>query len=381
MKKLSLVFILAVSLLCLPACAAQPNAQPTPQSDTKNQIVKQNKDTEDTSDAEDIKADWAEAQEDIREAQREAQEEAAEAQREAEEEAREAQEEAREAQKEIREGLKEAQKGLLEAQKELRKTGINIALPRITGTSMDMFGTTNTAQTGTVLIVPDKSINAKTIGELTEDMQVMAVVLEDKLGQNKTAGAQGYGGGGYGGSGGVWLNIFGSSSPQSRAVYLGGYGMVFTMDVDFPLVLIKGAEEKQPEATQEKKDEVWQRSKSKLKGEDKPADKNKDKEPALVFDPEKVKQLQKDLTAALKHASNIRNLEPREKIIVVVRSIVNGKCLSLAVPETIGAQEKEPVSVPTSIMTLRADKQDIDAFAAEKINFDKFAERVSVVIY
>jgi hypothetical protein len=36
---------------------------------------------------------------------------------------------------------------------------------------------------------------------------------------------------------------------------------------------------------------------------------------------------------------------------------------------------------PITMMTLRADKQDIDAFAADKINFDKFAEKVSVIIY
>jgi hypothetical protein len=32
-------------------------------------------------------------------------------------------------------------------------------------------------------------------------------------------------------------------------------------------------------------------------------------------------------------------------------------------------------------MTLRADKQDIDAFAADKIDLDKFAGKVSVITY
>jgi hypothetical protein len=376
MKNWSLVFILAISLLCLSVCRTQAE---TPAS-SGNKVEKQT--AEPNEDAQEAAEDAKEEKEDLAEAQKDAQEALQDAQKDAEEEAKDARKDALEAQKDMQE--KEARKGLLEAQKEMRNAGINIDLPGIVGTSLGMFAATNAAEkAGAVLIVPDKPTNAKTMGELTEDMQVMAVVLEDKIGQNKTAGAQGYGAGGYGRSGGISLNIFGSSSPQPRAVYLGGYGMMFTMDVDFPLVLIKGAEEKTQAPAQEKKDEVWQRGKDKLKGKDKPADKNKgkDKEPALVFDLEKVKQLQKDLTAALKHASNIRNLEPREKIIVVVRSVIDGEVLSLAVPETAGAQEKEPVSIPTSIMTLRADKQDIDAFAAEKINFDRFAEKVSVVIY
>jgi hypothetical protein len=177
------------------------------------------------------------------------------------------------------------------------------------------------------------------------------------------------------------FNIFGSGPSGIKTVYLGGYGIVFTLDVDFPLVLIKGAEEKPQALETEKKDEVWQRSKSKLKGEDKAAEKDEDKEPALVFDPDKVSQLQKDLTAALKHAANIRNMEPREKIVVVVRSVVDGEVISRQIMEGDQAQEKEPVSIPTSVMTLRADKQDIDAFAADKIDLDKFAGKVSVITY
>ena len=83
----------------------------------------------------------------------------------------------------------------------------------------------------------------------------------------------------------------------------------------------------------------------------------------------------------MKHASNIRNMEPREKIVVVVRSVVDGKVLSHRNFRRFRSTGKSAVAVPTSVMTLRADKQDIDAFAAEKIDFDKFTGKVSVITY
>ena len=172
------------------------------------------------------------------------------------------------------EGMKEARKGLLEAQKQLKQSGINIALPRITGTSMNMFASAGSAEkTESVLLIPDKPMDPKIMGQLTEDIQVMALILEEKAASNKTVSGGGYGAGMS--TGWMSFNIFGCGSSGIKSVYLGGYGIIFTLDVDFPLILIKGAEEKPQEAEQEKKDEVWLRSKDKLKGKDKTADETK----------------------------------------------------------------------------------------------------------
>jgi hypothetical protein len=372
MKKWNLISLLLIaSLLSLAAFAADPDPQPA-QNAQQTEMTDEQK----------------EAQQEAMEAQKEAQQEAAEAQKEAMDDAKEAQDDARqamlEAQQGWQEGMKEARKGLAEAQKQLRQSGINVALPRMAGTSFGISPASGLPKkTESVVLIPDKPMDTKIMGQLTEDIQVMALILEEKAASDKNVSSSG-GGGTFGGSTGAgWmsLNIFGSSSSGVKTMYLGGYGIVFTLDVDFPLVLIKGAEEKPQVAETEKKDEVWQRSKSKLKGEDKAAENDKDKEPALVFDPDKVKQFQKDLTAALKHASNIRNLEPREKIVIVVRSVVDGEVLSRQIMEGAEKPEKEPVSIPTSVMTLRADKQDIDAFAADKIDFEKFAGKVSVITY
>jgi hypothetical protein len=386
MKKWSLTLILIVSLLSLAAFAADPNPQ---QAQNEQQA-------EMTDEQKDAIAEQQQAQQEAMEAQKEAQEEAEEAQKEALDDAKEAQEDAKEAQDDIREamveaqqgwqeGMEEARKGLLEAQKQLKQSGIKIALPRLAGTSFGMSPATGLPEkTESAVLIPDKPMETKIMGQLAEDIQVMALILEEKAAPDKNAS----GGGGtssFGGStGGGWMsfNIFGSGSSSGvKTMYLGGYGIVFTLEVDFPLVLIKGAEEKPQAPETEKKDEVWQRSKSKLKGEDKAAEKDKDKEPALVFDQDKVKQLQKDLTAALKHAANIRNMEPREKVVIVVRSVIDGEVLSRQIMEGAEKTEKEPVSIPTSVMTLRADKQDIDAFAADKIDLDKFTGKVSVITY
>jgi hypothetical protein len=387
MKKWNMIsLILIASLLSLAAFAADPDPQPT-QDDQQAQMTDEQKEA--------LTAQQ-EAQQEALEAQKEAQEEAAEAQKEAMEDAKEAQDDAKEAQDDIRqamleaqqgwqEGMKEARKGLAEAQKQLRQSGINISLPRMAGTSFGMSASGSSAgKTESVVLIPDKPMDTKIMGQLTEDIQVMAIILEEKATADQNASGQGGSGSAIGtstGTGWMSFNIFGSGSSGVKTMYLGGYGIIFTLDVDFPLVLIKGAEEKPQVSQAEKKDEVWQRSKSKLKGEDKTVEKDKDKAPALVFDQDKVKQLQKDLTAALKHAANIRNMEPREKIVIVVRSVIDGEVLSRQIMEGAEKTEKEPVSIPTSVMTLRADKQDIDAFAADKIDLDKFTGKVSVITY
>ena len=79
-----------------------------------------------------------------------------------------------------------------------------------------------------------------------------------------------------------------------------------------------------------------------------------------------------------------RNLTPKDQVVVVVRSVVDGETLYLSSREDSETQEKKQagdISVPTSVMTLRADKQDIDAFATDKIGLDEFTKKVSVVIY
>ena len=158
-----------------------------------------------------------------------------------------------------------------------------------------------------------------------------------------------------------FISFGGQCLPE--ALWLEGYGVVFTLTVDFPLVPLDG-QEAPSQADQEQADQIWQRNRDRLRGVEPPVERG-DKD-AVTYDPQRVEQLQKRLTDLLRHASNIRNLGANNRIVIVVRGIYAG--------------QPEP-EVPTSVMTLQAAKQDIDAFAAEKLDLDEFAQKVAVVIY
>ncbi|MHC4553455.1 MAG: hypothetical protein ACYSUT_11950 [Planctomycetota bacterium] len=290
------------------------------------------------------------------------------------EEAQKLQEELTEAQQKMQIELKGAQHGLRNAQMQLRNAGVSIALPSVRGGGFYEMGS---QRENSVLLIPQKPLNAKTAGQLSEDMQVMLMILKNAAEPELMMENPARGGGGR------WnpASFFGARSlPTSKAIWLESYGMIFTLAVDFPLVSMNGGEEKPPETAQEKKDEVWNRSKNRLKGLDEP-DHNKD-EDTVVFDPDKAEKLQKKLTESLKHASNIRNLAAKDRVVVVVRSVINGDPPFLHAGHDFGEiDEKTAVPVPTSVMTIQAEKQDIDAFADGKIDLKAFTKKVTAVTY
>lgn len=221
-----------------------------------------------------------------------------------------------------------------------------------------------------VLLVPAKPADGEVLSQLTEDMQVMSMIFLDQV-TDPDAAVPNYMAFGGRFSMGFLGRRFMSAS---NATWIDGYGAVFSLEVDFPLVAIGEDEQAEPQDAEEKTDEVWQRNKNRLKGLDQPAA-EKDKADAVVFDPERVKQLRERLTGAMKHVSNIRNLSSKDRVVVVVSSVIDGEMLSaLAVGDA-------SVMVPTSVMTLQAAKQDIDAFATGKIDADTFTQKVTVVIY
>ncbi|MHC4951399.1 MAG: hypothetical protein ACYTEU_10510 [Planctomycetota bacterium] len=235
----------------------------------------------------------------------------------------------------------------------------------------------NSQQANSVLLIPNKPMDAEVIGQLVEDMQVMSMIFDEAANVAKGMMPGGFGGGGGGEGGGGALFVLNKHSlPPAEAIWLDGHGMIFTLAVDFPLVSIDGTEQEEQEVTEGKRDEVWQRSKNRLMGLDEPNEKKGEQK--IVFDPGKVERLQKSLTEALKHAANISNLASKDKVIVAARSLIEGDNPYLIDPFTA---EKAPVSVPTSVMTLQAEKQDIDAFSSGKIDLNAFTKKVTVVIY
>ncbi len=110
-----------------------------------------------------------------------------------------------------------------------------------------------------VLVIPAKEMDAATYGRIVEDLGVMSRIIEktvrdlpDDAYGLRTTGSRIY----------VFLpsdnsgpSVLRSLSARPKAIYIGGYGAVFSLHVDFPLVPPPAVPE--PNKTAEKGDQVW----------------------------------------------------------------------------------------------------------------------------
>jgi hypothetical protein len=113
---------------------------------------------------------------------------------------------------------------------------------------------------------------------------------------------------------------------------------------------------------------------------------------------EKVEELKRNLIKSLRHAANIRALESEHWLIITVVGSGEPPNISMvAVPRTssvIVTDKKRNVTkvyhggVPSdlaysspTVMTIRVEKSDVDAFAAGELDYDAFRETVQIYTY
>jgi hypothetical protein len=159
---------------------------------------------------------------------------------------------------------------------------------------------------GSVLIVPTKEVTPERFAQIAEDMRVMLNILREKLSEPRTIRGVLYD---YG-------DFFGDAGRTTEVLYLQGYAAVFMLKTDFPLSLPP-----QPSPAQSQKaepsDPVWQRARDRLysppsAGRYGPAGMSPE------ADQKSIDQLKEDLVQTLRHAVNIRNIDPNEWIILTV---------------------------------------------------------------
>ncbi len=76
----------------------------------------------------------------------------------------------------------------------------------------------------------------------------------------------------------------------------------------------------------------------------------------------------------MKHAANIRALKPDESVILTVIGKAGQSATSVFVGTKTGF-------LPPRILTIRAKKSDIDAFAEGKLSFDQFHQKTQLLSY
>jgi len=240
------------------------------------------------------------------------------------------------------------------------RTDLRMALP-----SDALLGLPASTLTEPVLVIPGKPMDPQAIDQAVEDLSIMSRIL------GKTVAGEDHAGNMAGFTVGTDLFIatpgHTTATPgllfpaigRPKPMYLGGYGALFFMQVDFPLLPPPQTPQEQPANSQE--DPVWADARrSVLEGEARLDPAHEEGETQEPYSREQVEALRTALITMMKHATNIRALEPAEWVTIVVQG-----------PAPTAAAGR-------SILTLRASKANVDQYAKGQLNQQQFEQRLQV---
>jgi DNA-binding protein H-NS len=250
---------------------------------------------------------------------------------------------------------------------------------------------------GKTLVIRSSDTDPKVQANMEEDLNVMSRILDkaatQKSDDDRPARAMG-------------IDVFFTpgSSPM-RSLYLEGYGAIFLLNVNYPLLAPPEKAEKEKERSEE--DSAWHQAKRELYG---PREGWEDEAghvfkyglagagPGQPYDEERVADLKKALLDALKNAANIRNLKADESVTVCVfgassrtekpkptakrstrAQVAQGEDSNEVV--VWSGDDRHPGPSRGSVMTIRVKKADVDAFAKGKLEPDAFAKKALATTY
>jgi len=245
------------------------------------------------------------------------------------------------------------------------------------------------------LVVRSSETDSKTVGNLEEDLAVMSRIFDKALAQQLDEDHR---------PRAMGIDVFfAPGSSPVRSLYLEGYGALFMLNANFPLL----PPPEKPEEAKEKPetDSTWEEAKKELYGRQPGVGEIVDlalsgrydgpsgSEPE--YDEGKVNQLKDALLNALKNGTNIRNLKADDAITVCVFGRAGAHS---ARAKYIKKRNPEPGTIPqelevyndfvkqsdgarVSIMTLRVKKSDVDAFAKNNLDLDAFRKKVVITTY
>ena len=158
-----------------------------------------------------------------------------------------------------------------------------------------------------VLVVPAAEVKAQDIAEITEDMKIMSHILDERF--RETRRIQG-----------VFTDFgdfFGRDNRQTEATYLQGYGVLFSMEVNFAFSPSPEPQGQQAEQTAENVDSTWEKAKQQMFSPGDPR-RSRGSRPSEEYNSQMVEELKRDLITTLKHAANIRGVQADEWVILTV---------------------------------------------------------------
>jgi len=251
------------------------------------------------------------------------------------------------------------------------------------------------------VVVPAGELETADLDAILEDMNVMSRILDKalsgKLGEDYASPPPGR----------LVAALTGSAGAQG--IYLEGYGALFMLQVKFPLLPPPAPQAAKPEPEEKS---VWEETKRELYepwrvrpilpgGPGMRADRVTIR--SREYDAQKVENLKGALFEALKEAGHIRKLKPDDFVVLVVsggggpavRVAVRGGVILAPGPggllrPTLGPPGMTPgisslggtsLGGQATLLTIRAKKSDVDAFAQDKVSLPEFQKRARVLTY
>jgi hypothetical protein len=249
-----------------------------------------------------------------------------------------------------------------------------------------------TSGSGAVLVIPSVEMKDEEFAAIMEDLNVMSRIFDKKLGPQHEH-----------------LSTFTQHERQyfdyafsprdkrvTESIYLGGFGVMFLTSVNFPL--LPPPKIKEEKKVEEDVDTVWEQTKKEITTSKKAKTNERQwwatsqafqqQRQVQVYNTEKIEELKRTLTKALKHAANIRGLKGDEWVTVVVKGsapaaaakITNARLLEDGKIITRLSKKNSGSSSPT-FLTIRAKKSDIDAFSKKELDDAEFRKRVQIITY
>lgn len=234
-----------------------------------------------------------------------------------------------------------------------------------------------------VFIIPASEIKKEDHLAIERDMHVMSHIFDRVLTRPHMIG----------GVFTVMNDFFGRDSHVTQVIYLDGYGALFFMEVNLPLLAPpESPKEKEPMEAEEQVDKIWKQAEQELFS---PQELKKSRESGSKqeYDAEKVEALKRNLIEVLKHAANIQALKSDDLVILNVtgrasqpatavrRSTSYPYSSSRGTYRTNAPATTRAVSFSPSVVTIRVKKADIDAFSKGELDFARFHERTQIITY
>ena len=241
------------------------------------------------------------------------------------------------------------------------------------------------------LVIRSREMDVKEQGELQEDLTVMTHIL-DKAVAERFEGVEPA-------RVAMGINVaFVPGEGPMRSLYLDGYGALFIVNVNFPLIAPPASNNVEKEKTSANSE--WEEARREVYGQT--VSDVSVVGTAPEYDPAKITALETVLLGALKDASNIRGVKPEESITVCVVgapssterrvsvSMVPGAPMAPAAPEPPGnmlySVDLDPpgndgAAENKTTLTIRVRKADADAFAKGKLTLDEFRKKAVITVY